>query len=53
MEKDVVCPTCDSTLLLDGNEAVGDEVFCGYCGGVYKVTSTDTEGEGLEVEEDF
>ncbi len=51
MAKDVACPTCDSVLLFDGSEGVGDEVFCGYCGGVYKVTSVDVEG--VEVEEDF
>ena len=47
----VSCPTCDSELLIEGDERVGEEVFCGYCGGVYKVIAKDVET--LEVEEDF
>lgn len=51
MAKDAICPTCDGLLLIDGAESVGDEVFCGHCGAVYKVTSVDVKG--FEVEEDF
>jgi hypothetical protein len=51
MAKDVTCPTCDGPLLIDGDESVGDEVFCGNCAAVYKVTSVDVEG--CEIEEDF
>ena len=51
MATQVSCPTCDSELLIEGDERVGEEVFCGYCGGVYKVIAKDVET--LEVEEDF
>jgi hypothetical protein len=51
MAKDVICPTCDGPLLIDGDESVGDEVFCGNCAAVYKVTSVDVEG--CQIEEDF
>ena len=51
MATDISCPTCDSELLIQGDEAIGDEVHCGYCGGVYKVIAKDVER--LEVEEDF
>lgn len=51
MASDISCPTCDTELLIQGDETIGDEVFCGYCGGVYKVVSKDVET--LEVEEDF
>ncbi len=48
-----MCPTCDSPLLLEGNEGVGDEVFCGYCGSVYKVTAVDVGDGGIEFEDDW
>ncbi len=51
MAKDTTCPTCDAPMLINGDEAVGDEVFCSTCSGVYKVTAADTER--LEVEEDY
>lgn len=51
MASDVACPSCDSELIIQGDEAVGDEVFCGYCAGVYKIIAKDVEN--LEVEEDF
>ncbi|MFB0976130.1 MAG: lysine biosynthesis protein LysW [Myxococcota bacterium] len=51
MATQVSCPSCDSELLIEGDERVGEEVFCGYCHGVYKVIAKDVET--LEVEEDF
>jgi hypothetical protein len=51
MAKDISCPTCDGPLLINGDEEVGDEIFCTVCSGVYKVTLADTES--FEVEEDF
>lgn len=51
MATQVSCPTWYSELLIEGDERVGEEVFCGYCGGVYKVIAKDVET--LEVEEDF
>ena len=47
------CPTCDSPLVLDGTEAEGDEVFCSYCGAVYKVTAVDLDDGKLEFDEDW
>lgn len=51
--KDVLCTTCDSPLVLDGDEVAGDEVFCGYCGGVYKVMAVDVDSGEIEVEDDW
>ncbi len=53
MAKETMCPTCDSPLVLEGTEAVGDEVFCGYCGGAYKVLAVDLDDGRIEVEDDF
>jgi hypothetical protein len=51
MAKDIKCPTCDGPLMINGDEKVGDEVFCTSCPGVYKVALKDTES--FEVEEDY
>ncbi len=50
---DIACPTCDSPLVLEGTEAVGDEVFCSYCGAVYKVSAVDLDDGRLEFDEDW
>ncbi len=51
MAKEIDCPTCDGPLLINGDEGVGDEIFCSVCSGVYKITRSDTES--FEIEEDF
>ena len=51
MAKEVPCPTCETELLIQGDEVAGDDVFCVYCGGVYKVMNADVDK--IEVEEDF
>jgi uncharacterized protein YbaR (Trm112 family) len=51
MAKDINCPSCDGPLMINGDEEVGDEVFCTGCSGVYKVTRKDTER--FDVEEDY
>ena len=53
MGKDVVCPACDSEILLDGSEKVGDQVYCGYCSLPFKVTQMAEQEGSLEVEEDY
>ena len=40
---EIDCPACDSSILLDGDEVEGDEVFCGYCGAPFKLTKKDTD----------
>jgi DNA-directed RNA polymerase subunit RPC12/RpoP len=30
--KDLSCPVCNADLPLSGDEHVGDEIFCTYCG---------------------
>jgi len=39
--------------LLEGTQAIGDEVFCNYCGAVYKVTAVDLEDGKLDLDEDW
>ncbi len=51
--KEKMCPTCDSPLLLEGNERLGDEVFCGYCGSIYKITAVDVNDGSIEFEDDW
>jgi uncharacterized protein YbaR (Trm112 family) len=51
MAKDITCPTCDGPLIVNGDEEVGEEIFCSICPGVYKVTEADSER--FAVEEDF
>jgi len=29
---EAVCPACEGNLPLHGDEKVGDEVYCSYCG---------------------
>ncbi len=52
MSQEIDCPACDSSILLDGDEKVGDQVFCGYCGAPYTVKEPKDDGE-LCVEDDY
>ncbi len=51
---ELACPVCDADLPLGGDERLGDQVFCSYCGApsLIRVRSGDDEEE-WELEEDF
>ena len=51
---DLECPICNADLPLAGDEKVGDEVFCTYCGAPSKLKGApDSDPEDWEAEEDF
>lgn len=52
MAKDLSCPICNADVPLAGDERLGDEVFCTYCGAPCKVVSGEDE-ETFDLEEDF
>ena len=47
------CSVCSADLLLAGDERVGDEVFCTYCGSPYRVKRTPSSDSEYEVEEEY
>ncbi len=53
MKKEIDCPACDSVIILDGDENVGDEVFCAYCGAPYTLSRSDDDTTDFTVEEDW
>jgi DNA-directed RNA polymerase subunit RPC12/RpoP len=46
------CAVCSADLLLAGDERVGDEVFCTYCGAPFRVKRVASADSDYEVEED-
>jgi hypothetical protein len=52
MAKDLCCPICNADVPLAGDESLGDEVFCTYCGAPCKVVGGDAP-ETFDLEEDF
>jgi hypothetical protein len=54
MQKDLACPICDADLPLNGDERVGEEIFCTFCGAPCRLTKVPSAPEeSFEVEEDF
>lgn len=49
---DLACPVCNADLPLAGDEKVGDDVFCAYCGAPIVLRAGEDESL-LEPEEDF
>jgi len=49
---DLSCPVCSADFLLAGDEKVGEEVFCTYCGAPCRLTAS-AESEDCDVEEDY
>ena len=49
--QELACPTCDADIPLVGDERVGHELFCPFCGAPAKITAK-TE-EVIEIEEDY
>ncbi len=50
---DLSCPICNADLPLNGDEAVGDEIFCTYCGAPCLLKMSAEDASLLEAEEDF
>ncbi len=48
---ELVCPTCEADIPLGGDERVGDEVACGYCGAPSIIV--EDEEEEWDLEEDY
>ena len=49
----ITCSVCSADLLLAGDERVGEEIFCTYCGSPYRVKKAATQDSDFEVEEDY
>ena len=52
MIKDLSCTVCSADLPLAGDEKMGDEAYCSYCGAPCRLTA-DAGSEDCDVEEDF
>ncbi len=52
MSQEIECPACDAVIILDGDEMVGEQVFCSYCAAPYVIKKIADDGD-LEVEEDY
>jgi len=54
--KDLSCPICNADLPLNGDERVGDEIFCTYCGSPCRLTVRPNRKEDRDeymAEEDY
>lgn len=49
---EIDCPACDAVIILDGDELVGEQVYCSYCSAPYVIKEAKDDGE-FEVEEDY
>jgi len=52
MARDLSCPVCNADLLLSGDEQLGEEVYCTYCGAPCRIKQG-TSPDAVDVEEDF
>ena len=50
---DLSCPICDADLLLAGDERVGDQVHCSFCGAQFLLRQKPERSDEWEVEEDY
>ena len=50
-KNEVVCPICSADVPLAGDEAADEEVHCGVCGAMLKLTAPASDDE-CEAEED-
>ncbi len=51
---ELACPVCDADLPLAGDERLGDQVFCTYCGAPSLIRARPGGDEDdFELEEDF
>jgi DNA-directed RNA polymerase subunit RPC12/RpoP len=51
--RDPSCPICGADLPLSGDEQIGDEVFCTYCGAPCILQKDAEDPDEFELEEDF
>jgi hypothetical protein len=55
--KDLSCPICSADLPLTGDEHVGDEIFCTFCGApcrlMVKPKKTSDQADEYAAEEDY
>ena len=53
-QDELCCPICQADVPLNGDEKVGDEVFCTYCGAPSVIVTKKTmDDEEWDLEEDF
>lgn len=50
---ELCCPICDADLILAGDERVGDQVYCTYCGAQFLLREKPERANEWEVEEDW
>ena len=51
-QDELCCPICQADIPLGGDEKLGDEVFCGYCGAP-SIIVANKDDEDWDLEEDF
>ncbi|MBI5559831.1 MAG: hypothetical protein HY883_00970 [Deltaproteobacteria bacterium] len=47
----LLCPLCDCEVMLDGDEKIGDQIYCAYCEAPLKLAKT--KDDRLYLVEDF
>ena len=52
MARDLSCPVCNADLLLSGDEQLGEEIYCTYCGAPCRIKQG-ASPDAVDVEEDF
>ena len=50
--KEVSCPICQATILLDEEDKKGDTVYCSYCGSPLKLATKEDDEKLMAEEED-
>jgi predicted amidophosphoribosyltransferase len=52
-QDELCCPVCEANVPLSGDERLGDEVFCTFCGAPSVIISAKKSEEDWDIEEDF
>ena len=50
---DLACPVCNADLPLAGDEKLGENIYCTYCGAPCILVGKEDDPETWEPEEDF
>jgi hypothetical protein len=53
MRSELACPVCNADVPMNGDEKLGDEVFCAYCGAPLTLKDSREDSSEMELEEDF
>ena len=53
MARDLSCPVCSAHFPLAGDERIGDDVYCTYCGAPCILRKAQNDPDELDLEEDF